>query len=1003
MSQPWRLELMATYLYPDEGQRLIYTPGVRRGSALTSTKGLEVFVWEDEVGGDLAEIVDLNDDPIIQPLVVDDDSRLPQFRGPDGAESLWAQIAGEDTRWRLFAENLLSDTADAIAAHVAATDPHGDRAHSDDYTDDSLDAHLLATDPHGDRAYANQQLAKGMRNLVRDFGADPEGSLDASNAIQAAIDYPTTPTYDGSGNHVDQFSYGLVGSHIELPPGQYRITRTIDCIQWGGSLNGAGTGNSPTYTAEPGAGTVIIWDGPAGEPMFRIRDSYRPTFRNIRFEGNDDHPPSAVFEYQYQSGDSQGSNGRLTLDGIHAGVYSWTTRGTDKGLVDSVLDVTGISGNNDEMVVRNCTFRSKDNHGTALRSRQHTQSVWSSFRDCLIDGWEKGIETASSWSLDNVAFNRCGTDVTLNSTAWLFVKDWQSERSGRMADVGPSARLVVNGGRHQIIDMVEQEGALIQAAPSGNGQVISFTDMVWFGLDAHTLVLSGVPTGGSFDVTINGVTLTIPYNASAATFLAAVNASALTGDIIVGNGSLSGSGSSAVRTWVLTYTGDLANKSVDIAVDESNLTGGTTPTVTVTGEVVGPEIAFGPCSTSGHILSLTGLPTGGSFNVTIDGVTLTVPHNATAAAFQALADATALSGSGDVSPNTNVKRVTISGGTLSGSTRTWTITYGGVLANVRNPKPTVDASGLTGGTSPAVAVTGNGFPVQSASGAGFSIVFDRCTGLRKDALVLGGGCSLTWATNTTGTIQWDMTNSTDGQVRYRNFFRNATAPGKQSTRTAINREVWDEPIDPIAKGNIADIPAVADVPEGFTYLALDERAVYARVGGSWELLFSAGNETIDIIGPQAEGVGATITLTDEQSLHNIPELTSDPFVFDGRTIYLTATNLGISQGAVSSDLQINAFLRYRVETAPNVWSEWATVGVGRGHPPEDFGFIGWIAGQDTVHGVVPTTVVPAIGQEIQVAVGITRINGGTTDYNVALFTYADIGALPSLRIDRLSI
>jgi hypothetical protein len=63
----------------------------------------------------------------------------------------------------------------AVASHVAATDPHGDRAYTDDeivehsaaadphgdrqYTDDELTAHTVAMDPHGDRAYASSQDA----------------------------------------------------------------------------------------------------------------------------------------------------------------------------------------------------------------------------------------------------------------------------------------------------------------------------------------------------------------------------------------------------------------------------------------------------------------------------------------------------------------------------------------------------------------------------------------------------------------------------------------------------------------------------------------------------------------------------------------------------------------------------------------------------------------------------------------------------------------------------
>ncbi|MBB1253188.1 hypothetical protein H3146_07360 [Streptomyces sp. OF3] len=41
-------------------------------------------------------------------------------------------------------------TSAAVAEHVAADDPHGDRAHADN----ALDTHTGASDPHGDRAHA---------------------------------------------------------------------------------------------------------------------------------------------------------------------------------------------------------------------------------------------------------------------------------------------------------------------------------------------------------------------------------------------------------------------------------------------------------------------------------------------------------------------------------------------------------------------------------------------------------------------------------------------------------------------------------------------------------------------------------------------------------------------------------------------------------------------------------------------------------------------------------
>ena len=95
-----------TYLFPDEGQRLLYTPGVRRGSALTSARGTEVYVYEQAEGGSLADITDEDGDPIAGSLlVVDDDSLIPPFYGPLGVTTLWVEVAGSGVRQEVRASS----------------------------------------------------------------------------------------------------------------------------------------------------------------------------------------------------------------------------------------------------------------------------------------------------------------------------------------------------------------------------------------------------------------------------------------------------------------------------------------------------------------------------------------------------------------------------------------------------------------------------------------------------------------------------------------------------------------------------------------------------------------------------------------------------------------------------------------------------------------------------------------------------------------------------------
>lgn len=92
-------------------------------------------------------------------------------------------------------------------------------------------------------------------------------------------------------------------------------------------------------------------------------------------------------------------------------------------------------------------------------------------------------------------------------------------------------------------------------------------------------------------------------------------------------------------------------------------------------------------------LTLTGSPTGGSFTVAIAGASaITVPYNASVSAFQALVDA----------------RATLKGNvTVGGSVGAWTLTYSDDLGGTNVPAPTINNSGLTGGTSPAVTATTN--------------------------------------------------------------------------------------------------------------------------------------------------------------------------------------------------------------------------------------------------------------------------------------------------------
>jgi trimeric autotransporter adhesin len=92
-------------------------------------------------------------------------------------------------------------------------------------------------------------------------------------------------------------------------------------------------------------------------------------------------------------------------------------------------------------------------------------------------------------------------------------------------------------------------------------------------------------------------------------------------------------------------------------------------------------------------VTLTGGPTGGTFNLTYDGQTTSaIAYNADAATVDTALEALSNIGSGDV--------------TVTGSAGgQWTVTFGGALAATNLPQMTANGSSLTGGSGQAIAVS----------------------------------------------------------------------------------------------------------------------------------------------------------------------------------------------------------------------------------------------------------------------------------------------------------
>jgi hypothetical protein len=113
----------------------------------------------------------------------------------------------------------------------------------------------------------------------------------------------------------------------------------------------------------------------------------------------------------------------------------------------------------------------------------------------------------------------------------------------------------------------------------GSGKYSRFRDVY----RVQVITITGTPAGGSVIVDFSGQPVTIPYNSSAATLLGLLEAlsNIAPGDVSVSGGALPGT------PLVVTFlsTGAWANVDVPLmTVTTNNLTGGTSPTMTITSQ-----------------------------------------------------------------------------------------------------------------------------------------------------------------------------------------------------------------------------------------------------------------------------------------------------------------------------------------------------------------------------------------------------------------------------------
>lgn len=295
-------------------------------------------------------------------------------------------------------------------------------------------------------------MRAGRLNALDFPGIDPTGTTDSSAGLAAMA--------TAAGNNQVQGTSGII---CDIPPGEYLLNDTVEFVRFAGSFRGSGRGNSPEYGI-PGHATVFRWNGAAGEPMFRLRDSQLVEMSHFRMEGKEGSLPSYGIECVATTGEGAGTNSYFSFHDLYIGRYPWTTQGIHKGDVTSGIGYTGDNVNNDEFQIERIVFANAASHGIYL---PNTQSLGGSINDVYFLSCGTGIATNSGVQGSNWNFWDSGTDIDVGSTANVIVQNVYSEGTRRFAALGPEAYLSIYGGAAQLDQVIANGEVMIAASPSG--------------------------------------------------------------------------------------------------------------------------------------------------------------------------------------------------------------------------------------------------------------------------------------------------------------------------------------------------------------------------------------------------------------------------------------------------------------------------------------------------------------------------------------------------------
>jgi hypothetical protein len=276
---------------------------------------------------------------------------------------------------------------------------------------------------------------------VTDFGSPANGSA----TLQAFVDAVTQPQV-GTPAHSGDLSL----EDTPYPNQVWLLDQTVTISRGAVQLLGAGVGNPANYPSAPGRGTTFKWVGPAGVPMFNVKDSAHGTFQDILFLGDNTSPPSCgIFFEEPAGGSGMGTNRHHLVRRCYFGRWTWTAGGLEDGQIDIGLRWGGNNTNNDQYVVEDCVFR----HCTQAAIKvESTQSIWGCMRNIQTDNCGVAIDTVAAVNLFNLACNRSTVaDLVLGSSAIAHVRGLYSEHAAlifRLTSNGSA--LFVDGGHVQM-------------------------------------------------------------------------------------------------------------------------------------------------------------------------------------------------------------------------------------------------------------------------------------------------------------------------------------------------------------------------------------------------------------------------------------------------------------------------------------------------------------------------------------------------------------------------